>query len=120
TEEDALSGRRFDDVVAISSNPVPAYYAERRFFEHEGFDVPYRCLVPADLDGLLLAGRCISCEQVPFQSARSMAPLMAVSQASGLAAAMCVRRGARPRDLGVAELQRALLEAGAELRMDRP
>jgi hypothetical protein len=120
TEDDALSGRRFDDVVAISSNPVPAYYGERRFFDHEGFDVPYRCLVPLDVDGLLLAGRCISCEQVPFQSARSMAPLMAVSQAAGAAAALCVKGGVRPRHLDVAELQRVLLEAGAELRMAAP
>ncbi len=116
TEEDARLGRRFDDVIAISSNPVPGYYGERYFFEHEGFDVPYRCLVPRQVDGLILAGRCISAEQVPFQSARSMAPLMAVSQASGTAAALCVAEGVQPRNLNVARLQRALLGQGAELR----
>jgi hypothetical protein len=118
TEDDALSGRRFDDVIAISSNPVPAYYGRRRFFDHEGFDVPYRCLVPKQVDGLVLAGRCISCEQVPFQSARSMAPLMAISQASGTAAALCAARGVRARELDVPLLQRTLLSQGAELRMD--
>jgi hypothetical protein len=118
TEDDALSGRRFDDVVAISSNPVPAYYSERRFFDHEGFDIPYRALVPQRIDGLILAGRCISCEQPPFQSARSMAPLMAISQASGTAAALCIRDGVQPRELDVAELQRTLLEQGAELRKE--
>jgi hypothetical protein len=117
TEDDALAGRRFEDVIAISSNPVPAYYEERRFFEHEGFDVPYRALVPAQTDGLILAGRCISCEQPPFQSARSMAPLMAISQASGTAAALCVRSGVQPRDLDVGKLQDTLLEQGAELRL---
>jgi hypothetical protein len=116
TEDDALEGRRFDDVVAISSNPVPAYYAERRFFDHEGFDVPYRALVPVRTDGLILAGRCISCEQPPFQSARSMAPLMAISQASGTAAGLCVRDGVEPRDLDVALLQDTLVRQGAELR----
>lgn len=120
TEDDAVSGRRFDDVIAISSNPVPAYYPRRRFFEHEGFDVPYRCLVPRTVDGLILAGRCISAEQVPFQSARSMAPLMAISQASGTAAALCIREGVEPRKLNVRLLQRALLAQGAELRMERP
>jgi hypothetical protein len=118
TEDDALAGRRFDDVVAISSNPVPAYYPERRFFDHEGFDIPYRALVPRRTDGLILAGRCISCEQPPFQSARSMAPLMAISQASGTAAALCVRHGVQPRDLDVTGLQRTLLEQGAELRRE--
>jgi hypothetical protein len=118
TEEDALTGRRFDDAVAISSNPVPAYYGERRFFDHEGFDIPYRALVPRETNGLILAGRCISCEQPPFQSARSMAPLMAISQASGTAAALCIRDGVEPRDLDVAALQKVLLDQGAELRLD--
>ncbi|MHC5034590.1 MAG: FAD-dependent oxidoreductase [Planctomycetota bacterium] len=119
TEEDALTGRQFDDVIAISSNPVPAYYGQRRFFDHEGFDVPYRCLVPREVDGLLLAGRCISCEQVPFQSARSMAPLMAISQASGTAAALCATGGVQPRELDVGRLQEVLLSHGAELRLPR-
>lgn len=116
TEDDARSGRRFDDVIAISSNPVPAYYGQRYFFQHEGFDVPYRCLVPRQVDGLILAGRCISAEQVPFQSARSMAPLMAISQASGTAAALCLADGVQPRNLDVPRLQRILVEQGAELR----
>ena len=116
TEADAIDGRHFDDVVAISSNPVPGYYGKRHFFNHEGFHVPYRSLVPLGVENLLIAGRCISAEQVPFQSARSMAPLMAISQAAGVAAGLCVRRGETPRKLSVAALQKALLDQGAELQ----
>ncbi|MGB3087292.1 MAG: FAD-dependent oxidoreductase [Phycisphaerae bacterium] len=116
TEEDAKAGRRFDDTIAISSNPVPGYYGERYFFDHEGFDIPYRAIVPKGVDGLILAGRCISCEQVPFQSARSMAPLMAHSQASGTAAAMCAAGDCEPRHLDVPALQTRLEEQGAVLR----
>ncbi len=61
-------------------------------------------------------GRCISAEQVPFQSARSMAPLMAISQASGTAAALCLADGVQPRNLDVPGLQRILVGQGAELR----
>ncbi|GAG46865.1 unnamed protein product, partial [marine sediment metagenome] len=99
TEEDVLSGRPQSDSVAVSSNPVPGYYGQRRFLEHLGFEIPYRSLVPADLDNVLLAGRCISASQPAFQSARSMAPAMAISQASGTAAAMCISAGRRPADL---------------------
>jgi len=116
TEADAVEGRHFDDVVAISSNPVPGYYGRRFFFEHEGFHIPYRSLVPLEAENLLLAGRCISAEQVPFQSARSMAPLMAISQAAGVAAALCVSRREMPRALSVAALQKRLLAQGAELQ----
>jgi len=115
TEDDAVEGRHFDDVVAISSNPVPGYYGKRFFFDHEGFHVPYRSLVPLKVDNLILAGRCISAEQVPFQSARSMAPLMAISQASGAAAALCVKHNLTPRNLDVSLLQERLLAQGAEL-----
>jgi hypothetical protein len=117
TAEDAIQGRRFDDVVAISSCPIISYYGYRRYLEHEGYDIPYRCLVPKRIDGLLIAGRCISSEQQPYESHRAMAPVMAIGQAAGAAAALCAKMGCRPRDLPVRELQKLLLSQGAELRM---
>jgi len=117
TEEDVLSGRPQHDSIAVSSNPVPDYYGERRFLDHLGFEIPYRSLVPADLDNVLLAGRCISAGQPAFQSARSMAPNMAISQASGTAAAMCISAHCRPADLEAAALQRQLEQDGAVVRV---
>jgi hypothetical protein len=116
TAEDAIAGRRFDDVVAISSAPIIHYYGYRRYLEHEGYDIPYRCLVPKGVESLLIAGRCISSEQQPYESHRSMAPTMAIGQAAGTAAALCSRAGVTPRTLGVAQLQAALVAQGAELR----
>ena len=117
TEEDALSGCPQPDSVAVSSNPVPGYYGKRKFFDHLGFEIPYRSLVPADLDNVLLAGRCISASQPAFQSARSMAPNMAISQATGTAAAMCVKADCQPADLDVIALQRQLESDGAVVRI---
>ncbi len=116
TTEDAIAGKRFPDAIAISSNPMPEYRGRRYFFQHEGFDIPYRCLVPAKIDGLVLSGRCISCEQGPFQSARSMAPAMAVGHASGCAAALAAKKSVEPRNLDVQELRKLLLSQKAELR----
>jgi hypothetical protein len=117
TEKDAIDGVRFPDVVAISSNPMPEYHGRRFFFAHEGFDIPYRSLVPKKVDGLVLSGRCISCEQGPFQSARSMAPAMAVGHASGCAAALAAVKGVPPRKLDVKALQQLLASQHAELRL---
>ena len=117
TEHDAIEGTRFPDVVAISSNPMPSYHGKRYFFKHEGFDIPYRSLVPRKVEGLVLSGRCISCEQGPFQSARSMAPAMAVGHASGCAAAMAATTGVPPRRLDVKALQKLLVSQKAELRV---
>jgi len=36
TEQDAIQGTRFPDVIAISSNPMPSYHGKRFFFNHEG------------------------------------------------------------------------------------
>jgi hypothetical protein len=117
TEKDAIDGTRFPDVVAISSNPMPEYHGQRYFFKHEGFDIPYRSLVPKKVEGLVLSGRCISCEQGPFQSARSMAPAMAVGHASGCAAALAALKGVPPRKLDVKALQALLRSQNAELRL---
>ena len=45
-----------------------------------------------------------------------MIPMMAIGQASGVAAALSALQGVRPRDLDVPSLQRALIAQGAELR----
>ncbi|KPL09659.1 hypothetical protein AMJ85_06315, partial [candidate division BRC1 bacterium SM23_51] len=117
TEQDAIKCTRFPDVVAISSNPMPSYRGKRFFFEHEGFDIPYRSLVPKKVEGLVLTGRCISCEQGPFQSARSMAPAMAIGHASGCAAALAATGKIPPRKLDVKALQKLLIGQNAELRI---
>jgi len=117
TAEDALEGRRFEDVVAISSCPVIHYYGYRRYLEHEGYDIPYRCLLPRELENLLVAGRSISSEQQPYESHRAMAPIMAIGQAAGAAAALSCRTEVTPRALDVSQLQRLLASQGAELRL---
>jgi hypothetical protein len=117
TEDDAISGRPQPDSIAVSSNPVPGYYGKRFFFEHLGFEIPYHSLVPVDLDNVLMAGRCISACQPAFQSARSMAPNMAISQASGTAGAMCALSNCKPTDLDVKSLQYKLEADGAIIRI---
>jgi flavin-dependent dehydrogenase len=116
TAGDAITGRRFDDVIAISPCPIIHYYGYRRYLEHEGYDIPYRCLVPLKVDNLLIAGRCISSEQQPYESHRAMVPMMAIGQAAGAAAAQSALTGVAPRKLDVNQLQSTLIAQGAELR----
>ena len=117
TAEDAIEGRRFDDVVAISSCPIIAYYGYRRYLEHQGFDIPYRCLLPQKVKNLLVAGRCISSEQQPYESFRAMAPIMAIGQAAGTAAALSCQKNISPQQLDVKHLQKTLLSQGMVLHL---
>lgn len=116
TADDAITGRQFDDVVSISSCAIISYYGYRRYLEHEGYDIPYRCLVPKVVDNLLISGRCISSEQQPYESHRAMAPIMAIGEASGTAAALSAKENVKPRNLDVPLLQKTLMEQGVELR----
>jgi hypothetical protein len=72
--------------------------------------------VPKKVENLLAAGRCISSEQQPYESHRAMAPIMAIGQAAGTAAALCCETGSAPRSLDVGRLQETLTAQGAELR----
>ncbi len=116
TLDDAVEGRRFDDVVAVSACPIMHFYGYRRYLEHEGYDIPYRCLLPRGLDNLLISGRCISSEQQPYESHRAIVPILAIGQASGCAAGLASAQGVTPRELDVLELQGALLAQGVQLR----
>jgi hypothetical protein len=68
----------------------------------------------------LVAGRCISSEQQPYESHRAMIPIMAIGEAAGTTAALSAHQGVAPRNLDVACLQKTLIAQGAELRKSDP
>ena len=115
TTEDAIAGKRFADAIAISSNPMPGYHGSRYFFQHEGFDIPYRCLVPRKIENLLVAGRCISGDSVALSSYRIQSHCMAMGEAAGTAAALAVESGVTPRAVDAGALRAALRERGANV-----
>jgi succinate dehydrogenase/fumarate reductase flavoprotein subunit len=78
-------------------------------------DVPYRALTPESLDGLLVAGRCISATHVAASAGKSMGNCVATGHAAGLAAALSVTHKCLSRELDVRTLQRALAEDGVDL-----
>jgi hypothetical protein len=119
TGDDVLEGRTFDDSIAMGANPVIHYYGYRRFLTHEGYDIPYRCLLPKVVDGLLIAGRCMSSDQIAYESWRAMAHIFAIGEAAGVAAALSVKDSVRPRDIDVTRLQIALIATGCEIGQSR-
>jgi succinate dehydrogenase/fumarate reductase flavoprotein subunit len=75
-------------------------------------DVPYRSILPEKIDGLLVAGRCISATHVAAAAGKSMGNCMATGHAAGAAAALSAKKGITPRDLKVKELQDRLRADG--------
>ncbi len=73
------------------------------------FTIPYRCLVPSQIDGLLACDKNISVTHVANGATRLQPVVLGIGQAAGLAAALCVQHNCQPRDLEVRSLQEALL-----------
>ncbi len=83
--------------------------------EGEWYEIPYGCIVPADADNLLVAGRPISVDHAIHSSMRVMPPAISIGQAAGVAAAMAVKGDCGPGDLDGCQVREALRAAGADL-----
>jgi hypothetical protein len=116
--DDVLAARDFPDVIARCGAPIEAHHAgsDTRWEyipDSRTYGIPYRCLVPQTVEGLLVAGRCLSATFDAHASVRSMGQCMAMGQAAGTAAALAVRAGVAPRAVDVAALRSTLTGAGA-------
>jgi hypothetical protein len=79
--------------------------------------VPYGCLVPRTLDGLLVAGRHVSSDAASHSFLREIPQCWLTGQAAGAAAGLSALLGVRPRAVPIGRLQAELLQQGAFVRM---
>ena len=73
------------------------------------FTIPYRALIPLEIDGLLVAEKNISVSHIANGATRLQPVVLGIGQAAGMAAALCIEFNCQPRDLPVSQLQTALL-----------
>lgn len=82
----------------------------------EPYAIPYRCLTAKGLRNLLVAGKCISGDQVAQSSYRMTPTCAAMGQAAGTAAALAVEGGlANVRAVDMTALRAVLSADGVEL-----
>ncbi len=121
TEQDIFDCAHFPDAIGVASYPVDLHHPVggdcTLMWCPDCYDIPYRCLVPQKIDGLLCAGRNISATHLALASVRVMGPAMCLGEAAGKAAALCVKEGVQPRALNVQKLQKALREEGVYFRV---
>jgi ribulose 1,5-bisphosphate synthetase/thiazole synthase len=82
---------------------------------HGPWQIPYGALVPLKVDNLLAAGRCISAELRMADLVRLIPNCFVTGQAAGVAAAVAVQDGCRPRDVDVTKVQKVLRQQEAYL-----
>ena len=124
-DEDVFQGRSFDDSIAVggprgsSTHSITGIWGDGMTSTLEGpFGLPYRMIVPKELDNLLTSGRCVSATFSAFGAIRDQANCMSLGEAAGTAAALASKKGIKPRDLDVKEIQEALSAQGAVWSLD--
>jgi hypothetical protein len=126
TSDDVLQARKFEDVIGKSSFPKGGHHTaststitvgENHGYPKDGgsHDIPYRCLVPKNVENLLVAGKAISTDRDAYH--RFLQQTMVTGQAAGSAAALCAKQNITPRELekDVSKLQEILLKQGVIL-----
>ncbi|MER6948162.1 FAD-dependent oxidoreductase [Nonomuraea sp. NPDC000554] len=120
TAEDVLAGRDHPDTIARCGAPIEDHDSGSgtrwEYVRDFGtYGIPYRCLLPVETPGLIVAGRCLSATHDAHASARSMGQCMAMGQAAGTAAALAVEGSLDPAEIDVNVLRSRLLAEGALL-----
>ena len=75
--------------------------------------IPYRSLIPKDIEGVLIAGRSMSTDHVVHNSTRNVGCCLLTGQAAGTAAALAVQENITPSKLDAQLLRKVLAENGA-------
>ena len=105
TADDVLSARKFPDAVARSTYPIDIHNPAgggtviRAVPKGDYYEIPYRCLLPLEIDNLLVAGRCISATHEAQASLRVMPQCFAMGEAAGLAATLALHHHLPPHQI---------------------
>lgn len=119
--EELIRGQKHLDVIARGAFPIDIHDPsgdELHAITLEmgtSYDVPYRVTYNRRVTNLYFAGRCMSTTHEAHASTRVTPTVMAVGQAVGIAAALCVQNDCVPHEVDVKKLQTLLRENGANL-----
>jgi 2-polyprenyl-6-methoxyphenol hydroxylase-like FAD-dependent oxidoreductase len=97
--QDGQHGRRFDTSIGLAADwRKPGYV----------WEIPYGSLLPRQVSGLLVAGRCIDSADDAWEVTRVIPAAALTGQAAGLAASLSVKHNIPPERLPVEQIQQAL------------
>ncbi len=126
---DQVVGRTFPDAIVYSGSDYDSHgYPSDPYFAllpHDSISrkqnhpapggtcyTPYRCLIPKNIDGILVTGLGISMDRDASAMVRMQLDLANQGYAAGVAASLAIKAHKVPRDVDVKELQRILVEKG--------
>lgn len=116
TADDLLSAKVPDDSIFIAANSVDVHGRfgpkSNEYVPINGdyYGVPFACLVPVNIENLLIAGRCLSADSTAAGAVRVMPPCMAMGQAAGTAAALSVKNNISVHETDINLLRKTLIK----------
>jgi hypothetical protein len=116
--EDMVEGRVFDDAVAMGGYHIDIHRPKGTWVDSrnvKAYTIPLRSLIARDVDGLMMAGKCISATHEAIAGTRVIPICLAQGEAVGTAAAIAAAAGNSVREVGIPSLQDRLMEQGAEI-----
>lgn len=123
TREDYRARRHFDDEIGEYNFPADLHpprpgkeeiLEHKRIFRKEGYapgetyGIPYRVMLPKNLNNVLTCGRCVSADRYVHASIRVIPACYITGQAAGIAAALASDHGLSPRELPIDKLRAVL------------
>lgn len=118
--QELIDGKIPEDSIVLAANSVDVHgggasssSSVYTVINAPWYGIPYRCLVPLEVEGLLVAGRNLSASSDAAGAVRVMPPVMCMGHAAGVAAALCLKKGAEARTLDAGELRSELKKQNA-------
>lgn len=112
-KDDLVNGVRYDDAVVrpsfgVDIHALTADINKQAPIDNKGikvkpYDIPLRALIAKDVDGLMMAGRCISGDFIAHASYRVTGNSVAMGEAAGAVAAVAARSKRLPHEVPWAE-----------------
>lgn len=117
---DEVLARTFPDTICVAESIFDTHgytidpylmlqHPEKNRFR---YDVPYRCLLPKKLGGILVVGLGLSAHRDALPLLRQQGDEMNIGYAAGVAAAMAARESISPQQIDVRTLQKDLILVG--------
>lgn len=119
TYDEFMEARTYPDQICNAFNYIDLHNEESGCEEefHASGDlipkIPFRSLIPRDVEHFLIAGRIVSSERRALAGLRAQCTCMAMGQAAGAAAALAVQRGVPSREVPAVDIVALTVEHGA-------
>ncbi len=118
TKEDIVTNKFFYDSIGYGSFFIDIHGTsgpgmdKKTYYPEKGFkyQIPYRILLPKNIDNILVAGRCASCTHEALGSLRVMPQCGVMGQAAGVASVISINQNNSPKHLNIKDLQAELIK----------